>query len=368
MIPLPTAARPGFVAELGQTCGADVDAYCDAVHRFAYAGVWGVKVQMIDPDLLASAAAPPYWSTTRYAETQAESFRLAGCVPHDGWLPVREACADAGLAFVATPFDLGAIGPLLDLAPDAVKVASGDITFGPLLDAVGRSFSQVILSTGGADQVEVRSAVGQIMTTRRPDEKLMLLACSLQYPTPDEHANLARLDALRKMGTGDVGYSDHTVQTNDRAAFGAGAAAGALGAALVEKHCASLLGGDVGWPKVPDLDMAMTPDLVAEYVDGLTFGASLRGNADLAPHVGERAAVDGARRSLHLVAPLTGALPAGHVIEAGDLVALRPGGGLSPMVARKLVGRTLAVPAPAGRIVGWRPAVADASRVELSIG
>lgn len=345
MIALPSADRPGVLAELGQSCGSDVGAYVEAVHAFADAGAWGVKVQMIDPERLAAPGAAPYWQTTRYAETQAQSFALAGVVPHDGWGRVREACAVAGVAFVATPFDLGALDPLADLDPDAVKIASGDITFRQLVEGVGQRFAQVILSTGASDDREVRSALRWLEWC---NEWVLPLACSLEYPCPWESANLARIGALVSLTGVPCGYSDHTVQTDLDEAYAAGMAVGAAGAVLAEKH---VMVADDPDANVPDMDMALTPDLFGYYVGGLIEGASARGSASLGPTEGEAAAREGARRSVHVVAPLD----AGHVITEADLACLRPcpPGAAEPAVVEWLVGYRLTAPVEAGPIVAW---------------
>jgi N-acetylneuraminate synthase len=339
---------PAFLAELGQTCGADVDAYVAAVERFAAVGVWGVKVQMLDPERLASPSALPYWSTSRYADTQAESFAKAGVVPHDGWEPVRRRCAELGVAFVATPFDLDAVRALRDLEPDAVKVASGDLTWKRLLLNVA-DFPQVILSTGAARSSEVHESVRFIQAAGRPAlHRLMVLACHLAYPTADEHAALYRIEALRalvgsRLGV-TVGLSDHTYQQTGERLMAVGAAAGALGARLVEKHVADGYHGEV-----PDFDMAVTPAQVKVYVEGLHLGWSLRGTRGLDVTPEEEPAREQARRSL----VLRHDLPKGHVLTADDFTALRPGTGTSPMREGALLGLRLRDRAKAGQIIGF---------------
>lgn len=352
MIDLPTADTPGVLAELGQSCGSDVGAYVEAVDAFADAGAWGCKIQMIEPGLLAARDARPYWSTSRYAPTQVESFVLAGAVPHDGWGPVRERCADRGVAFVATPFDLGALDALADLDPDAVKIASGDITYRQLVVGAAERFGQIVLSTGASYDHEVQAAMRWCRVAGKA--RVLPLACSLEYPTPWESAHLARIGSLAELVRAPVGYSDHTVQTDPAAAESVGAAVGAAGAALAEKHVAVYEA--VG--QVPDLDMAMDPDLIRYYVEGLALGAELRGSALLDPHPGEEAAREGARRSL----VITGDLPAGHVLTDEDVVALRPcpPWALGPEHAEMMVGGHLAEPVRAGRVRGWSWAGADA--------
>jgi sialic acid synthase SpsE len=360
VIDLPTPDRPGVLAELGQTCGADVSGYVLSVEELAETGVWGVKVQMIDPGRLAAADAAPYWHTPRYADGQAESFALAGCVPHDAWGPVRDRCDELGLAFVATPFDLDAVDALVDLRPDAVKIASGDITYLRLVDACATRFTQLIISTGASDVADV-AQVGRWVRKARgfdraDDRALVYLACSLEYPTPTESAALGRIATLADFTRHPAGYSDHTVQVSSAEAAAMGAALGASGCVLAEKHVVtSWAAAEHG--QVPDLDMAMPTELLRSYQYGLQLGANLRGSAvlaELGAHRGEEAARVGARRSLIVHE----ALPAGHVIVDDDLMALRPcpAGSIPPDHAALLVGRTVAVDVKPGRVVRWTQA------------
>ena len=177
--------------------------------------------------------------------------------------------------------------------------------------------------------------------------RVLPLACSLEYPTPWESAHLARIGALAELVRAPVGYSDHTVQTDPTAAAVVGAALGAAGAVLAEKHVAVYEA--VG--QVPDLDMAMDPDLIRYYVEGLALGAELRGSASLDPHPGEEAAREGARRSL----VVTRDLPAGHVLTDGDIAALRPcpPWATTPDQYSIMLGATLAAPVEAGRMRRW---------------
>ena len=78
----------------------------------------------------------------------------------------------------------GGRGPGGDRRP-LYKVASGDITDRPLLDAVAKTGKPLLLSTGAATLEEIRRA---IEWTGLGPERLVPLVCTLTYPTPDEDA------------------------------------------------------------------------------------------------------------------------------------------------------------------------------------
>ena len=324
-----------IIAELGQTMEGSVERAIEGVHAFADAGATGIKVQWLQPKLIASDAAARYWETND-AVSQSAAFAKAGMIAYDKWAPVLEACEDAKVEFITTPFDLEAVLFWLWYKDDGypirtLKVASGDITNHMLLDAVGEAADRVILSTGGATLDEIGRAVDVLIGTHSPDPEslhygvddeprceVVLLACSLEYPTPAERANLRRIRTLIDVpplcgpaGTRfPVGYSDHTEGN-----WG-GHHAVLCGATLVEKHVT--LGGDP--TKVADHAMGLLPDDFAEYADGVWAAQEILGDGVMGVHEGEHAAVQGARRGLY----------ASQTIEVGDfftdqnVIAKRP--------------------------------------------
>jgi len=310
--------RTAVLAELGQTMEGDVARAITLTTACADAGAWGIKVQLLRPDLIAAEAAAVYWDDEHGYGDQRTAFTAAGLVAYDAWLPLREHCAGLRLAFVATPFDAEAVAACQALQVDAIKVASGDLTNVPLLTACREAALALqvplLVSTGAATAAEVEAALAHLAVM--PPELLVGLACSLQYPTPSSAANLARIGTLAAMGWPTVGYSDHTPHP------WTALAAAAAGARLLEKHVSDGVAHGV-----PDNSFALTPGLdpagpagLAEYVANADEGARLRGDPELAPHAGELPARTGARRSLYWAA----SLEAGEQVAAGHVVPLRP--------------------------------------------
>ena len=63
---------------------------------------------------------------------------------------------------------------------------------------------------------------------------MCILHCILNYPTSDQNANLAMISSLKKSFPSLlVGYSDHTIPTDDMLTL---SAAYMLGATIIEKH------------------------------------------------------------------------------------------------------------------------------------
>jgi sialic acid synthase SpsE len=302
------------------------------VHDAADAGAWGIKTQLLRPETIAIPDAPKYWTDDHGTTNQRDAFRAAGLVDYDAWGPVRAVAASRGIAFVATPFDMDAIDALEKIDVDAYKVASGDLMWWDLIDRLVDTQRPLIISTGAAWQDEIESTVSH-MIARDPSVRyrLILLACSLVYPTPDGDANVGRVVRLREVIAENgwspirVGYSDHTtsVATPRDAA--------AAGSVIVEKHYT--FRGASG--PVADHAMAVDPDGLRECVRAANVGARAYGDASLIPSDDEDAARRGARRGLYLTRPVV----AGDLVHVDDVVALRPcpRGAVSPHMWRRLV-------------------------------
>lgn len=293
------------VAEWGQTNRGSVEIACRQAQATKTAGAWGAKWQLLRPETLTAGYAPAYWTHAAPGERQFDTFCRNGIIDYGAWREVREECDRLGVAFLATPFDLDAVEALDQLDPDAIKVASGDITYHDLLRAVAATGRDVFLSTGASHPHEIAAALGILGFARTT-----LLACDLVYPCPEDQANLARIPVLAEWaGDGAVGYSDHTLSPTTALA------AAAVGATLLEKHCTL----DPDGP-VPDDRMGLTPDLLAAYVDWAEDGERLRGIGTIVPSEAEGAARVGARRAWHAIRDL----PGGYEIRDGDVAALRP--------------------------------------------
>ncbi len=268
------------VAEAGQCMEGSIDRAILMAEAAAAAGAWGFKIQALDPDLIVTRDASRYWEHGE-ARSQHATFTRNGVIGHDQWGPVAEACRSLGLKFIATPFDVGAVDKL-DALVDAWKIASGDINNARLLREVASTGLPTIVSTGAASMGDVNTAVSALANV-----DVTLLACSLEYPTPPEHAQLARIRTLTKAPLAcEVGYSDHTLGT------WAAPLAVAAGATMLEKHFS--LGGDLD---VPDHAMALNAYELAKYVQLASAAQTALGAGRLDVHGGEGPALRGARRS-----------------------------------------------------------------------
>ena len=311
------SGRCEVLAEAGQCMEGSVERAVQMTRDAAFAGAWGIKTQMLKPETIAIENAPKYWEDDLGTHSQREAFAAAGLIDFDKWRPVREAARESQIAFVSTPFDLDAVEHLEALDVDAYKIASGDLLWRDMLDTLIDTRRPLFISTGAAWADEIESTV-EYALARDPSlrYRLVLLACSLVYPTPAHEANVGRVVRLRELvaerawGSVKVGYSDHT--ESEHTALIAGAA----GAVLVEKHYT--FAGAQG--AVADHGMAVDAEGLAKTVNHARRGAASYGDASLIPTEREERARQGARRALYLQRDVR----AGDLVESGDVLPLRP--------------------------------------------
>ena len=119
-------------------------------------------------------------------------------------------CRENGIAFFSTGFDIESVDMLLELGLDRLKIPSGEITNLPYLRHVGRQGRPVILSTGMACMDEIEAAIDALERSGTPRDKITVLHCNTEYPTPMADVNLLAMTTMQAALKVSVGYSDHT--------------------------------------------------------------------------------------------------------------------------------------------------------------
>ncbi len=204
------------------------------------------------------------------------------------------------------------------------KLASEDLINSPLLKAISQKGRPMIISTGMADEAEVKNALKMLEVSNNPHA--VFLHCVSVYPTPPDQTNLYRMLALQQVTGGSVGYSDHTLGIE------ACVGAAALGACILEKHFTL----DRTLPG-PDQNLSSDPKEMAALVQAIRKVESMRGVMALKPADAELKTRIDFRRSI--VASRN--LSAGTVLQAGDLALKRPATGLHPSLAPTLLGKAI---------------------------
>lgn len=333
------------IAEIGVNHNGSFDRALALLDSAARAGADAVKLQLFQPSELCSAL------HRRDEQRLLQRLRLSD----DDHARLVAAADKIGLPVFATPFDRPSLDLLCRLGIPVVKIGSGEITHTPFLADVARTRKPVILSTGACNWGDVDRAVDMLRGNCR-DLHLSLLHCTSAYPPPDEQVNLRIIPEIAaRYPHLAVGFSDHTLSHD------AALAAVALGARIIEKHL-TLDRADEG----PDHAASADPADFARLVRSVRRIESMLG------------------LGLKRVQPCEGTigrsivaafdLPAGHRLSSSDFAYKRPGRGIRPWDAARLVGRQLRRHVPAddlitledleplesGRFVAW-PADAPVS-------
>lgn len=318
-------SRTFIIAEVGVNHNANLEMAHKLIDAAIAAGADAIKFQTAIPELVATSFAQKagYQKQASGAdESQLEMIRKMH-FPLDVYPVLKAACETKGVIFFSTAFDMTSLAFLQDLGQHLHKVPSGEITNLPYLRAIGGYGRPVILSTGMATMEEVEAALHVLEQagTRRTD--ITVLHCNTEYPTPMQDVNLRAMQTIANQFGVAVGYSDHT------AGIEVSVAAVALGACMIEKH----LTLDCNLPG-PDHQASLEPGPFRDMVAAIRNIEQALGGANKAPSPSELRNKPIARRSLVAAR----AIKAGEVFTANNVVAKRPGTGISPMHWDEVIG------------------------------
>ena len=340
--------KPYFIAEMGvnfydtaRVLGiSPLEAAKLYIDEAAQAGVDCAKFQSYKANTIVSKNSPAYWDTSEEpTKTQYELFLK---YDHFDQIEYQELCDythGKGLDFTSTPFDY-ASADYLEPMVDFYKISSSDLTNLPFIKHIGKKGKPVFLSTGAAYLSEIDEAVRVLREAGCQD--LVLLHCVLSYPTKPEDANLRMLETLKRVFPDSrVGFSDHVVPD---AAMTTLSAAYLMGAEVLEKHFTldkKLPGNDhyhAGDPR--DFQKAIT---------NFRKINTLLGNGEKTVLDCERVSRREARRSL----VLTRDMRAGEVIREIDVMAKRPGTGISPKYMDVVIGKQIKIDLGEDSVLTW---------------
>jgi N,N'-diacetyllegionaminate synthase len=306
-------------------------AFIDAI---AHAGADAVKFQTHIAAAESTTAEPwrvkfspknetryEYWKRMEFAEEQ--------------WHTLKRHAGERSLAFLSSPFSIEAVEILKRVGVAAWKVASGELSNGPMLDRMLATGQPMILSSGMSTWDELDAAVAKVQAT---GHDLTVLQCSSIYPTPPEKLGLNLLAQLRTRYGCKVGLSDHS------GTVFAGLAAAALGADMIEVHV-TFSREAFG----PDVSASLTLGELRELVDGVRFiRNSLAHPVDKDGMAGELAPLR--RLFTKSIAALMD-LPSGAALNESNIGLRKPGTGLRADRLPGVYGRKLRRPLAAGTLI-----------------
>lgn len=148
------------------------------------------------------------------------------------FLKLKDEAKANGFLTACTPFDEASVDLVERQGFDIIKVASCSFTDWPLLERVVKVDRPIVLSTAGADLMDIDNVVA-FMEHRR--KQFALMHCVGEYPTPKERYELGQIEFLRqRYPEVAVGYSTH----ESPADIDAVKVAIGSGARVLERHVA----------------------------------------------------------------------------------------------------------------------------------
>jgi N-acetylneuraminate synthase len=263
-----------------------------------------------------------YWKRMEFTEEQ--------------WAGLRAHAADAGLAFLSSPFSLEAVELLQRVGVAGWKVASGEVPNAELLAAMARAGGPVLLSSGMSPWAELDAAVERLRGWGAGP--IAVLQCTSSYPVAPEAVGLNVVEEIQERYGCAAGLSDHS------GTIFPSLAAVTLGARVIEVHVT--LSRDMFGPDVP---ASITPAELRELCSGVRLIAS----AIEHPVDKDEAAIElePMRRLFTRSLVTTRALAAGAKLTDGDLAARKPGSGIPAAERGRVVGSTLRRDVPAGTLL-----------------
>jgi N-acetylneuraminate synthase len=252
-----------IIAEAGSNHNGNLDFALELVHQAKKAGADAIKFQDFS---LHSLFSVEHYAQTLGFKNQSWQKEITAIAFNPKWHAIlANEAIKSGITYFSTPFSLDAVEFLNPHVP-FFKIASCDITNGPLLHKVGLNGKGVFLSTGVSTLEEIDRAVHILEGYDLPF--LCIMHCIMMYPTPDEFLNLNFIETLSKRYEHPVGFSDHSMGLD------AAVLSVARGARALEKHFT--LSRDL---EGSDHRNSLTPGLFSRLVNKIRTAEKMLGSS-----------------------------------------------------------------------------------------
>ena len=315
-----------IIAEAGVNHNGSIDLAKKLVDVAVEAKADSVKFQtFIAENVISSSAKMAEYQlvNTGISESQLDMVKKLQLDFQD-FIELQKYCNEKGILFLSTPFDLESLEFLKTMDLPIMKIPSGEITNLPYLRKIGELNTNVIASTGMSNIDDISSLISILESSGTSKEKITLLHCNTEYPTPMEDVNLLAMDTLRKTFGVKIGYSDHTLGIE------VPIAAVALGAAVIEKHFTLDKNMDG-----PDHKASLNPVELKEMVTAIRNIENALGTTNKKVSQSEAKNIQIARKSIVESKKIL----KGEQFSEDNLTVKRPGNGISPLEWDNVIGQ-----------------------------
>lgn len=330
---------PFVIAEMSGNHNQSLERALEIVEAAAKAGAHAIKLQTYTADTMTlPLKTGEFYIDDERSLWHGHSLHELYQIAHTPWEwhePIIARAKELGIIAFSTPFDATAVDFLESLDTPCYKIASFENADLPLIRKVAATGKPVIVSIGMASLSELDETVRTLRQGGCAD--IILLKCTSTYPASPENTNLKTIPHLRELFGTEVGLSDHTH------GIGAGVAAVALGATVIEKHFTlSRSEGGV------DSAFSMEPLEMAALATETERAWRALGGVQYGPTDAEKPSMR-FRRSIYIAQDVK----AGEKLTRDNLRVIRPGHGLAPSHYESLLGRRVNRDLPMGTAMKW---------------
>ena len=331
-----------IVADAGVNHNCSLDRAKELVIKAADAGADAIKFQTFKAEKLVTKTAPRFWNWGGEEipnGTQYDSYSKLDKLPLDAYYEIAATCTRHNIEFLSTPFDEESADFLTaELDMKAIKVSSSDITNISFLKYLAKKQLPMMVSTGAATLGEIEEAVNTIRN--EGNEKIIILHCTLCYPTEAKDANLRIISTLKTVFPQyPIGLSDHTKGITIPIA------AVALGAKVIEKHYTI----DKTLLKSADHWLSVDAQELKDMVNNIKMVESALGSSEKKVFDVEQVTYKYDKRSIVAAKDI----PGGTIIGEDMLVMKRPGTGIQPKFIDLITGRKAVKDIKEDTLLSW---------------
>lgn len=313
--------RAKRIIDVAKECGAD------AIKLQTYRPDT-ITIDCRGPEFMATPGSP--WENMNLFELYKEAY-----TPWEWHGELMNYAKKVGITCFSSPFDLTAIDFLEELNVPAYKIASFELNDIPLIKKAAMTGKPIIMSTGIADMSDIELALRTCKEAG--NDKVILLKCVSEYPTPYEEINLRTITNMSETFDCVVGVSDHS--------FGSAVAVAgvALGARVIEKHL-TLSRKDGG----PDGTFSMEPQEFKNMVTDIRNVEKALGKVTYELTEKQKKS-KGRSRSLYVVSDIK----KGEIFTPDNMRSIRPGYGLHTKYYKDIIGKRASCDIKKGTAMKW---------------
>lgn len=313
---------PYIIAELSANHNGDIKRAIQILEMAKRSGADAIKIQTYTQDTLTINCDKPefkikggLWDGRTLYDLYSEAH-----MPWEWHKPLFKKANELGITIFSSPFDFTAVDFLEELGAPAYKIASFEAIDLPLIEYVAKTGKPMIISTGMANEEEIREAVETAKNAGC--KELVVLHCVSGYPAPAEDYNLATIPDMAARYDVLTGLSDHTIDSTTAIT------SVALGACLIEKHVTlDRKGGG------PDDSFSLEEPELTQLCKDSKIAWQAVGKVNYQRKKSEEGNMV-FRRSLYAVKDIA----EGERFTTKNVKSIRPGYGLKPKYLNQIIG------------------------------